>query len=74
MIEFAKLDEQELGGGAFNVAKECAWLGEKDQAFEFLNKAVEKRKWLMYTLNVEPAFDSLRDDPRFDELLKRVVF
>jgi DNA-binding winged helix-turn-helix (wHTH) protein/tetratricopeptide (TPR) repeat protein len=72
MIEFAKLDENELGGGAFNVAKECAWLGEKDQAFEFLNKAVEKRRWLMYTLNVEPAFDSLRDDARFDELLKRV--
>jgi hypothetical protein len=49
-------------------------LGDKDLAFEFLNKAVENRKWLIYTLNVEPAFDSLRDDPRFDELLKRVSF
>lgn len=74
MIEFAKLDQYEYPGGGFNGAKECAWLGEKDQAFEFLNKAVEKRKWLIYTLNVEPAFDSLRDDPRFDKLLKNISF
>lgn len=58
----------------FNIAKECALLGEKDQAFEYLNKAVENRKWLIYNLDVEPAFDSLRDDQRFNELLKRVVF
>lgn len=71
MLEFAKLDEQG-SGGVFDIAKECALLGEKEQAFEYLNKAVEKRKWLIATLNVEPAFDSLRDDPRFDELVKRI--
>lgn len=74
ILEFTKLDEQEFSGGAFNLAKECAWLGEKDQAFEYLNKASEQRKWLIYNLDVEPAFDSLRDDPRFDELLKRIRF
>ncbi|HMS40437.1 MAG TPA: hypothetical protein PKE69_09440, partial [Pyrinomonadaceae bacterium] len=74
ILEFAKLDEQEFSGGAFNIAKECAWSGEKNQAFEYLNKAVENRKWLIYNLDVEPAFDSLRDDPRFDKLLMNISF
>jgi len=51
---------------------QCALLGDKEQAFEYLNKAVEKRHSQMVMLNVEPAFDSLRDDPRFDELVRRV--
>jgi DNA-binding winged helix-turn-helix (wHTH) protein/tetratricopeptide (TPR) repeat protein len=46
--------------------------GEKDAAFENLNKAVERRDWKIITLTVEPAFDNLRGDPRFDELLGRV--
>jgi DNA-binding winged helix-turn-helix (wHTH) protein/tetratricopeptide (TPR) repeat protein len=56
----------------FDLARLYALQGEKDAAFESLNKAVEKRAWLIVTLNVEPAFDNLRDDPRFAELLKRV--
>jgi hypothetical protein len=75
ILEFAKLDEKDgFSGNAFNVAKECALLGEKNQAFEYLKKAVENRKWLVYNMDVEPAFDSLRDDPRFDELLEKVSF
>jgi DNA-binding winged helix-turn-helix (wHTH) protein/tetratricopeptide (TPR) repeat protein/TolB-like protein len=58
----------------FDLARLYALQGEKDAAFESLNKSVEKREWFIVTLNVEPAFDSLRDDPRFDELLRRVGF
>ncbi len=47
-------------------------LGEKEQAFEYLNKAIEKRHGQLRMLKVEPNFDILRDDPRFDELVKRV--
>jgi len=72
VLEVATLDHGEFPGGTFHIAKEYALLGEKDLAFEYLNKAVEKRSWLMSTLNVEPAFDNLRGDPRFDELLQRV--
>ncbi len=60
--------------GLFDFARLHALQGEKDAAFEYLNKAIEKREWLMITLNVEPAFDSLRDDPRFGTLLIRVGF
>jgi tetratricopeptide (TPR) repeat protein len=56
----------------FDLARLYALQGEKDAAFEALNKAVEKREWHIVKLKVEPGFDSLRDDPRFDELLGRV--
>jgi len=72
LLEFDKLGEQKPGSNLFAIAVQCALLGDKEQAFEYLNKAVEKRHSQMVMLNVEPAFDSLRDDPRFDELVRRV--
>lgn len=52
---------------------ECfAQLGDKDQAFNWLERAYEERSfWLMY-LKVAPNLDSLRTDPRFSDLLLRV--
>ena len=54
------------------MARQCALLGKKEQAFEYLNKAIENRAGQVQMLNVEPPFDILRDDPRFDELVRRV--
>jgi serine/threonine-protein kinase len=47
-------------------------LGEKDQAFALLDKAYEGRDFILVTLKTEPMFDSLRSDPRFAGLLRRV--
>jgi adenylate cyclase len=47
-------------------------LGDKDKAFEELNKAFEVRDWELYRLNADPYWNSLRDDPRFREMLKRL--
>jgi tetratricopeptide (TPR) repeat protein len=55
----------------FDLARLYALRDEKDAAFESLNKAIEKREWYMVTVNVEPAFDTLRGDPRFDQILRR---
>jgi tetratricopeptide (TPR) repeat protein len=47
-------------------------LGEKDKALEQLNHAYEEQSgWIIY-LKVEPLFDPLRSDPRFQDLLRRV--
>jgi serine/threonine protein kinase/Tfp pilus assembly protein PilF len=47
-------------------------LGEKDSAFEWLDKAYnDRRGWLAY-LRIEPLLDGLRRDPRFDRLLERM--
>jgi len=49
-----------------------AQVGNKDKAFEYLEKSYQRHElWIAY-LQVEPRFDSLRDDPRFNELVKRV--
>jgi TolB-like protein/Tfp pilus assembly protein PilF len=49
-------------------------LGRKEEAFAALEQAYLDRSGLLVWLNVEPAFDPLRDDPRFDDLLRRVGF
>jgi hypothetical protein len=47
-------------------------LEDRDAAFEWLNRAYEDRRyWLVY-LKSDPAFDLLRDDPRFAELVARM--
>jgi serine/threonine-protein kinase len=47
-------------------------IGEIDQAFALLEMAYEKRDCYLCALKVDPLFDSLRADPRFIELLKKV--
>jgi serine/threonine protein kinase/Tfp pilus assembly protein PilF len=47
-------------------------LGDKDQAFEYLDEALERREDALVSLKVNPRFDSLRSDARFDALLKRI--
>jgi serine/threonine protein kinase/Tfp pilus assembly protein PilF len=56
----------------YNNALIYVGLGEKDQAFVWLNKADEERNDYLVYIKVEPLFDSLRSDPRFADLLRRV--
>lgn len=56
----------------YTVATIYAGLGEKDQAFKWLEKAFEDRDiWLM-NLRVDPLLKSLRSDKRFTDLLQRI--
>jgi len=49
-------------------------LGENSQAIDWLEKAYDKRSpWLTW-LKVEPMFDPLRSDPRFQALYKKMNF
>ncbi len=56
----------------FHVASFNAKVGNKDKAFEYLKKSYQRRELWMCYLQVDPRLDSLRDDPRFDELVRRV--
>ena len=49
-----------------------AALGDKESAFASLEKAYAAHDLQMQFLKVDPEYDSLRDDPRFQELLKKV--
>ena len=54
------------------IAMDYASLGEKELALMWLDKAYEERSSWMVEIGVDPNYDSLRDDPRFQELLRRV--
>lgn len=49
-------------------------LGEREKAFAALEKAYDARDLHLQYLRVEPGFDALRDDPRFQDLLRRIGF
>jgi uncharacterized protein (TIGR02996 family) len=54
------------------IAKVHAGLGENAQALALLNQAFQQRSDQLTGLRVDPAFDHLRADPRFIDLLRRV--
>ncbi len=56
----------------FFVALIYAGLGEKDQAFAWLEKAYQERHPYMILIKVEPVFQSLHSDPRFADLTRRI--
>jgi serine/threonine-protein kinase len=49
-------------------------LGDKDQAFALLERAYDERDNMIVQLKVEPMFDPIRSDPRFNDLLRRLRF
>ena len=55
----------------YNVATFHAALGEKDKAFVELNKSYRNREAILGLVKVDPRFDSLHDDPRFEDLVSR---
>jgi len=54
------------------VAVTYAALGDKDGAFAELEKSYRAHDWFLQRLKVDPFMDSLRSDPRFDEMVKRI--
>ena len=54
----------------FSYAQVYAAMGEKDKAFEELN-SMSNARFIQAALKFDPAFDPIRNDPRFAEVLKR---
>jgi tetratricopeptide (TPR) repeat protein len=66
----ARAETQHVSPFAFALAH--TGLGDEDRAFEALEDAYRSREWYLCVLKTEPIFDPLRDDPRFDNLLRRL--
>jgi serine/threonine-protein kinase len=64
---FKKSGEDDIDGAAY-----YAQTGNKDKAFECLERVYQSRNLWMAYLKVDPRLDALRDDVRFDELVRRV--
>ncbi len=57
---------------AMQLAMAYVGVGERDRAFEWLDIAFEERAEGLAYLNIEPGWNPLRSDPRFQELLRRM--
>jgi tetratricopeptide (TPR) repeat protein len=60
--------------GAYFMAIAYAGIGNKNRAFAWLEKGLEERSEDMVFLKVEPGWDPLRSDPRFEAILQRMGF
>jgi eukaryotic-like serine/threonine-protein kinase len=55
-----------------NIAELYADLGDKDRAFEWLNTAFQERDFSLSGIRTDDLFDSLRSDPRYAELVRKI--
>jgi TolB-like protein/DNA-binding winged helix-turn-helix (wHTH) protein len=58
--------------GEFDTPQVYARLGDKERALRGLERNYEERATLGTLLNVDPAFDSLHSDQRFEDLVRRM--
>lgn len=54
------------------IAKQYAQLDNKEEAFQWLEKAFQERSTQLVFLKTDPNWDNLRSDPRFADLMRRV--
>jgi DNA-binding winged helix-turn-helix (wHTH) protein/TolB-like protein/Tfp pilus assembly protein PilF len=60
------------GEAAYRLALVYASIGRDDDAIRLLQKCVDKRDDRLMWIKVEPRFDHLRDDKRFQELINKM--
>ena len=73
-VTLAKAQKGEFSPRHYRIAVLSALIGDKDQALASLNEAFKYRSANITFLKTDPALDSLRGDPRFQELVKRAGF
>jgi tetratricopeptide (TPR) repeat protein len=71
IAQFKELSQSKYVDGCM-VAAIYAGLGDNDHAIDWLNKAYEERSASIVFLKVDPFLDSVRADPRFQDLVRRV--
>jgi serine/threonine protein kinase/tetratricopeptide (TPR) repeat protein len=58
----------------YDLATVYFGLGDKEQGYALLDKAVEARNWWMLFIKVEPWMDPLRSDPRYQAIVRKMNF
>jgi len=70
--QFAEWTHRGVRVPAAEYARAHLRLGQREEALEWLAKASDERTIFVLFINVDPFYDELRADPRFQELLKRI--
>jgi hypothetical protein len=71
-VEVVKGHRKAGYSSAFRIAELYAELGDKDQAFRWLNTAYQERDAELIGMKTDFGLDPLRSDPRFAELVRKV--
>jgi len=71
-IEIRQLQRKTGYSSAYGIAALYADLGDKDQAFAWLDTAYQEREALLISMKTDFLLDPLRSDPRFAELVRKV--
>ena len=58
----------------YQIAQLYAELGDKKDAFEWLNTAYQEHDFLMITLRTDFTMDTLHSDPRYTDLVRKIGF
>jgi len=56
----------------YTIAVNYADLGDKDHAFQWLDLAFQERDGSLIGIRTDPTFDSVRSDPRYGDLVRRI--
>ena len=67
-------DAAKPGYRPIGVAENYARLGDKEKAFDWLEKAFQQHASELIFLKVDPGWQSLRSDPRYADLIRRIGF
>ena len=67
-----ELIAKDAQGSAYQIANVYAWRGERDKAFEWLDRAYAQRDTGLPSLMSDPLLAKLRDDPRYAAMLKKM--
>ena len=70
--ELKQLIDQFGQGGAFQVAEIYAWFGDRDRAFDWLERAYQQRDAGLHALKFDVLLRNLHGDPRFTAFLKKM--
>ncbi|MCK5279504.1 MAG: hypothetical protein KAK04_13210, partial [Cyclobacteriaceae bacterium] len=70
----AKSEMNAGGSPSFYIAMIYSQMGEINEAFKWLEKSYQDHEVEMYWLKVEPPFEPIRSDPRYQEMLDKVGF
>jgi tetratricopeptide (TPR) repeat protein len=72
LIEVLKSESQQEYVSPYDMARYYALMGDRDHAFEWLEKSYAERSGPLESIKIDNFFEPLRSDPRYIDLLKRM--